>query len=317
MADPLSWLQQMLGGEVPPSSADQAPSDTGPVALQYLQDVLSGKVAAGSPMLQNNYDPNASFAENVRNPAGIQQAMDVAMGVSGPGLAIRAYHGSPYDFERFDLSKIGTGEGAQAYGHGLYFAENPETAQIYRDQVKNVPLIDSVNARLSEIARERDKIRESGALIDKASPERQRFTDLATEYDRLMEEKLKPGRMYEAQINAEPEQFLDWDKPLGQQGTGVRQALGTAYPNMPDVPTASASWLAPKTPEEAQALREAGIPGIRYLDQGSRGAGQGTSNYVVFDDKLIEILRKYGILPPLAAGAGGAGLLGAGSEPPT
>src|SRR5262245_55132228 len=31
---------------------------------------------------------------------------------------IRAYHGSPHDFERFDASKIGTGEGAQSYGHG-------------------------------------------------------------------------------------------------------------------------------------------------------------------------------------------------------
>ena len=38
---------------------------------------------------------------------------------------IRAYHSSPHDFDKFDLSKIGTGEGAQVYGHGLYFAENP------------------------------------------------------------------------------------------------------------------------------------------------------------------------------------------------
>ena len=38
---------------------------------------------------------------------------------------IRAYHSSPHDFEQFDLGKIGTGEGAQVYGHGLYFAENP------------------------------------------------------------------------------------------------------------------------------------------------------------------------------------------------
>jgi ADP-Ribosyltransferase in polyvalent proteins len=45
---------------------------------------------------------------------------------------IKAYHGSPHDFERFDLSKIGTGEGAQAYGHGLYFAENPKVAEEYR-----------------------------------------------------------------------------------------------------------------------------------------------------------------------------------------
>ena len=45
---------------------------------------------------------------------------------------IRAYHGSPYDFDKFDISKIGTGEGAQAYGHGLYFAGNPGTAGSYK-----------------------------------------------------------------------------------------------------------------------------------------------------------------------------------------
>jgi len=42
----------------------------------------------------------------------------VRFGGSGPQASIRAYHGSPHDFERFDASKIGTGEGAQAYWHG-------------------------------------------------------------------------------------------------------------------------------------------------------------------------------------------------------
>src|SRR5690606_30143747 len=41
-------------------------------------------------------------------------------------------------------------------------------------------------------------------------------------------------------------------------------------------------------------LRKAGIPGIKYLDQGSRDAGEGTRNYVVFDDSLIEIVAKDG-----------------------
>src|SRR6478752_1118967 len=40
-------------------------------------------------------------------------------------MGIKAYHSSPHDFDKFDLKKIGTGEGAQVYGHGLYFAENP------------------------------------------------------------------------------------------------------------------------------------------------------------------------------------------------
>jgi hypothetical protein len=43
--------------------------------------------------------------------------------------AITTYHGSPHDFDEFDMSKIGTGEGAQAYGHGLYFAENENVAK--------------------------------------------------------------------------------------------------------------------------------------------------------------------------------------------
>ena len=41
-------------------------------------------------------------------------------------------------------------------------------------------------------------------------------------------------------------------------------------------------------------LREAGIPGIKYLDEGSRGVGQGTSNYVLFRDDIIDIVKKYG-----------------------
>jgi len=45
---------------------------------------------------------------------------------------IRAYHGSPYDFDAFDAAKIGNGEGAQAYGHGLYFAEAEPVAETYK-----------------------------------------------------------------------------------------------------------------------------------------------------------------------------------------
>jgi len=33
----------------------------------------------------------------------------------------KAYHGSPHNFERFSTSAIGTGEGAQSFGWGLYF----------------------------------------------------------------------------------------------------------------------------------------------------------------------------------------------------
>jgi len=49
------------------------------------------------------------------------------------------------------------------------------------------------------------------------------------------------------------------------------------------------------------------VPGIQYLDQGSRAAGAGSRNYVMFDPSKIEILRRYGFLGPLgAAGIGAA-----------
>ncbi|MGL4556087.1 MAG: hypothetical protein ACRCV5_01190, partial [Afipia sp.] len=68
----------------------------------------------------------------------------LALGMAGmipgapKGKGIRAFHGSPHDFDRFDVSKIGTGEGAQAYGHGLYFAESEGVAKSYRDKLQDV-----------------------------------------------------------------------------------------------------------------------------------------------------------------------------------
>jgi hypothetical protein len=59
----------------------------------------------------------------------------------------------------------------------------------------------------------------------------------------------------------------------------------------------------------AQALNDAGIPGIRYLDQGSRGAGEGSHNYVVFDANTMNIIRRYG-LAGLMAGGGAAAMGG-------
>lgn len=173
---------------------------------------------------------------------------------------------------------------------------------------------------------------------------------------------LKPtGRMYEVNIKADPNDFLDWDKPLSQQSEKARAALNSqqitdalkeSYRIIPDqweqsyivkTPGGSVGGMtraeAEKTLMEmrdqaslersfvddmaipmlskytggpdkmAAALREAGIPGIKYLDQGSRGAGEGSSNYVVFDEDLIEILKKYSnpptaSIPSLATGQG-------------
>lgn len=45
----------------------------------------------------------------------------------------KAYHGSPYTFDNFDLGAIGTGEGNQAHGWGLYFEQDKKIAENYKD----------------------------------------------------------------------------------------------------------------------------------------------------------------------------------------
>ena len=299
--------------------------------------------------------------------------------------AITAFHGSPYDFDAFDISKMGTGEGAQVYGPGLYFAEAEDIAKSYRDQLAN-------GWRLEV----RDPIREaglSGRDLDSASQmlstsysgdaaamdwENWTGKTLTPEQRAAFTEafKRKGGRLYEVNIRANPEDFLNWDAPISQQSEKVREAL------MPFVEQRIAQMGQAGsrfTPEQwmdrlrgrdvmlldkvgdtpvSRALADAGVPGVRYFDQGSRataggeilsiqpsgdgfvakvrvnnrtGVGfqspttmlttsrpfsteteamnwaqrkvaGGTRNIVVFDDQLIDIVKKYGVAG-LAVGA--------------
>ena len=45
-------------------------------------------------------------------------------------------------------------------------------------------------------------------------------------------------------------------------------------------------------PEASEYLNSLGIKGIKYLDQASRGSGEGTRNLVVFDDSIVKILKR-------------------------
>jgi len=267
--------------------------------------------------------------------AGVPVRAGEAVLGAGP---IRAYHGSPYDFERFDLSKIGTGEGAQAYGHGLYFAENPETAKAYQATLGRDAGAFNLNGKIVEgpspeyaAASLVHKFGEAPSAIAARLPDEPAFSDVKKILTGWGNQAppIVPGRgkMYEVNINADPAHFLDWDKPLAKQTDQIQDALFMRL--LDKMPRKKAvdemDVLQNKTgdslyrglslnPREAtQALASEGIPGIKYLDQGSRSSGQGSSNYVVFNDKLIDILRKYG----LAGIAPPAALFANSSEPQT
>ena len=89
--------------------------------------------------------------------------------------------------------------------------------------------------------------------------------------------------MYEVRIDADPDEFLDWGEPLSEQSELVRSAYAALRES--SLP-AGAEGLDGANSALAEALRGAGIKGLRYLDQGSRASGEGSHNYVVFDDSL-------------------------------
>lgn len=53
-----------------------------------------------------------------------------------------AWHGSPHDFDEFDLGAIGTGEGNQVHGWGLYFARDKKVSDLYRRELSLIHDVD-------------------------------------------------------------------------------------------------------------------------------------------------------------------------------
>jgi hypothetical protein len=377
------------------------PETWGPQPPPTMETGPGGKVPTSDPRLTGGLVDLANTAYTaipMKGPAvaapllaaGLRRgvltgARDVAEAVP---QGIRAYHSSPHDFERFDLSKIGTGEGAQVYGHGIYLAENPAVSGQggqYWQQFKGRfggNEAEAVHAlqqagfdRNAAIARLDKEI--SGYIPDSAI-----HTSLS-EARKLLESGKPVGpRTYEVDIKARPEQFLDWDKPLKEQPVAeavravvprdlrgpfdanvesgisganayhnyvpgerfsIRESRTSPYAASNARTMENALQAAGNDPSRVLRIRdpsyvsgtlnEAGIPGIRYLDQGSRvpaqldaridvlrkdlASGLGdhrpmlnrlesllnerarygdpTSNYVVFDPARIDIRRKYGL----------------------
>ena len=168
---------------------------------------------------------------------------------------IRAYHGSPYDFDRFDASKIGTGEGLASHGHGFYLTKARELAEYYRP---------------------------------------------------------KGGRVYEIEIPRSQGELLDWNAPVIQQPQRIQDAVrelldrdavhlkgGKAYDQI-----AKHYGDGLSDSRASDMLFDRGIVGNTFLGarQGDKGRAR---NYVLFPgtEDSIRILRKYGLMAPIAAGA--------------
>lgn len=83
------------------------------------------------------YTPQqTTFIFDPTNIRSINAAFDPDFSDSGNLLAQSAFHGTPHKFDKFSLDAIGTGEGAQAYGWGMYFAGKREVAW-FPEQIKS------------------------------------------------------------------------------------------------------------------------------------------------------------------------------------
>jgi len=128
--------------------------------------------------------------------------------------------------------------------------------------------------------------------------------------------KKEPGKVFMVKLGVKEKNLLDWQKPLKEQPVMLEKirsliddenilqtfdynvnagiAAGNAYVN----------YISGSSQKTSELLKSVGIEGIKYLDIGSRAGGKSISdaptNYVIFNDKAIKILNKYGIVGPVA-----------------
>ncbi|CAB5222447.1 hypothetical protein UFOVP376_2 [uncultured Caudovirales phage] len=285
---------------------------------------------------------------------------------TGGILPLDVYHGTPHTLPptprnplgEFDASKIGTGEGAQSYGHGIYTAENPDVAKSYQfmeqnwfDTSKAKYKGKSIDSWYEQAQKDQERaFRTNNKVLEKDATARlaywenimthnhpenvlKQFTDPeygwdeAANYAKSIDLNKfsgvpRSGNLYKADLPDEMiAKMLDWDKPLSQQSENVQQALAqlgyvsdknkigqfddallaalqggsTDLPKQPLNLTGEAIYRKLGSPQAAsEKLKQLGIPGIKYFDEGSRTAGTGTRNFVTFpgEEQNLRILER-------------------------
>ena len=320
--------------------------------------------------------------------AGQSDDADAGFVTKGGKTLLEAWHGSPHKFDKFSMDQIGTGEGAQAYGHGLYFADSKDLGVQYRDQLagfdekftidgKPYGYPDEMPAELDPDAydlavQNAGRYGKEGAIEKGALLGNNGYSDeWVASYNKYVDEvggrvehsKVPKGHLYRTEIDVTPESLLDLDKPLNNQSDYVQERLqgimGEAWNKKKESWTGRdyqrhwyGDYLDWKTSDQ---LLENGILGNRYRDGDHRGKftgrtmrdgqpysddvtfpdersrlqwkaekeaegfdvelDEGSSNYVIFDDSLINIAERGNADPRLLAGTAAGTALGALAAP--
>jgi hypothetical protein len=190
--------------------------------------------------------PGNTFKSNMLE--GDPKALaELAMQV--PIIGMTAYHGTPHKIKGlFDINKVGTGEGAQAYGHGMYFAENPAVATEYKNMLGskidvngkplynanktigstgNTELDDYLVANLGDVKATRKQLLNDIKEIRPTNPVAAKEMQITLADLRKANVGVQnTGNLYKVDIPDEQiPNMLDWDKPFSKQTPQVQEAL--------------------------------------------------------------------------------------------
>lgn len=323
--DMLGMAAQMYNVAMRPLGA---PPMQNPISGDPIREAAGLDPQSSAGLLGEFMDPSSAIGKGVKAVRSLLGNVDK---VAPTGLlgAMTLYHGTPHKFDRFDLSKIGTGEGAQAYGHGLYFAEDPGVAGNYRVNLSFDPekmrigdvqindYYDTLQNKANRLPPDaaQESYERAGLierLMDNESPESVESWADSLGHGDWFRKEIKPnfqsyGHLYEVDIPDEVvDNMLDWDAPLSEQPEGVRRAFAELRDKF-DLQDADGHIfyrdIQAKMPSDdpnirqqmaSQLLRERGIPGIRFWDGKSRAAGEGTRNIVLFDPENIREVKRDG-----------------------
>ncbi len=248
-----------------------------------------------------------------------------------------------HELGAFDSSKIGTGEGAQAYGHGLYFAERKGTAESYQKSLsskvtpavreeyfKEGNIIEGYSGKSKVIGYNKGtdgnwsveviSVNNDGSPKTGARPRVHSTQPSVSDVESVLGPLEEGGSLYEVRIKAKPEEFLDYEVPVSDQPfynkiiekysdeiADLNSQLNTGNASGGDVFSYLEAFSSPE--KAAKSLSNLGIKGIKYKDAQTRFSKTGaTYNYVVFDDKIVDIAKKYGV-SLFAAGSVSLGLM--------
>lgn len=221
--------------------------------------------------------------ESVRNGELSRRPLQPGQVLAPKDRFMMAYHGTKHLFKDFNVDKIGTGEGNTDYGHGLYFAQNKAVAEHYRKQ-EALP----GTGRIYSV-----EIPDAKHMMDWDAPFEDHPKTIQKKILGAVDEMADNGS-FDAEQLAQGLRSGDLGHMTGQELYKELTDLIKEHTGDYEHPDAQASAI----------LRNNGVLGNKYLDQGSRGdfvpAKDKTRNYVVFHHDDIKIKGKEEQLGPRA-----------------